>query len=466
MVEHTSSLFWQRGLRSRLITASQLYECWEALTPAERAGENVDRLFARQAITAGYLTPWQAQQIQRGRISHLVIDKYRLIGDIGQGGMGQVYLAMDTRLNRQVALKLLPPGRLTDATAVSRFRREARLGAQLQHENLVRIYDEGEFEGQCYLVMEFIDGRSVSQLLAEHGPMPATTAVRLTHQVALGLEHARQKGMIHRDVNPANILVTNDGIAKLADLGLAIEVGDLLGVTQDGSFLGNYDYVSPEQARNSRLADTRSDIYSLGCTLYQMVTGQVPFPFPSLPEKIQAHLTSDPPPMSTLVAGLPPGLEQVVATMMRKFPEDRYPDPPAVARALEPFLGNEAGANASATTDASSSWPSSQGFPSIASSSGDGDGPPRFRSFPPRDRFRRPRRRTTIARSSSPRRPAAMMASPLPGIPGRSTVRGRSWRSSGRSRKGSPLSENGLKRENPGSRSRWEWPSPSWSASS
>ena len=138
--------------------------------------------------------------------------------------MGRVYLAKDTRLNRRVALKILSPERMNNPRAIARFQREARVGAQLQHENLVRIYDEGEANGKCYLVMEYIEGKNIGAIIAENGPIPPATAARLARQVALGLEHAQQKGLIHRDVNPYNILVTRDGVAKLTDLGLAIDL--------------------------------------------------------------------------------------------------------------------------------------------------------------------------------------------------------------------------------------------------
>ena len=139
------------------------------------------------------MTAWQAQQVARGRGDSIQINKYTILGSIGEGGMGRVFHARDTRLNRPVALKVLSRNRLNDPRAVIRFRREARLGAQLQHENLVRIYDEGEVNGHCYLVMEYIEGSSVGHLLAGHGPMPTSTASRLARQVALGMEHARAR---------------------------------------------------------------------------------------------------------------------------------------------------------------------------------------------------------------------------------------------------------------------------------
>ena len=251
--------------------------------------------------------------------------------------MGRVYRAKDTRLNRQVALKLLSPERVNIPRAIQRFQREARVGAQLQHENLVRIYDEGMSNGKCYLVMEYIEGKNVGQLIVENGTMPPALAARLARQVALGLQHAQQKGLIHRDVNPSNILVTRDGTAKLTDLGLAIDLADQAQVTRDGATVGTFDYISPEQARHSHSVDTRSDIYSLGCTLYHMIAGRVPFPAPSLMEKLLAHQTGVPDPLEGLVPGLPEGLSDVVRRMMQKSPADRYPTPLAVAQALEPF---------------------------------------------------------------------------------------------------------------------------------
>jgi serine/threonine-protein kinase len=317
-----------------------LTACWNSIPPAKRqTREHLDRRLARQAVQSQALTLWQAQQLLAGRTSGYKVDRYILLDLIGQGGMGRVYLARDTRLNRRVALKILSPERMNNPRAIARFQREARVGAQLQHENLVRIYDFGESNGRYYLVMEYIEGKTIGTLLAEQGPMPPATAVRLVCQVALGLEHAHRKGLIHRDVNPYNILVTHDGTAKLADLGLAIDLADQDRVTRDGATVGTFDYVAPEQARQSHSADIRSDIYSLGCTLYHMISGQVPFPSPSLPEKLFAHQALQPTRLDQLVLGLPDGLADLIHRMMHKCPDERHASPLLVAQALAPYIG-------------------------------------------------------------------------------------------------------------------------------
>ena len=341
MLEPAASRFWHVALQSGLISAEDLQACWDALPVEKRTIDAIDRRVARVAVSHEKLTLWQAQQLLAGKSSGYKIAKYVLLDRIGQGGMGRVYLAADTRLNRKVALKVLAPERMNNPRAIARFRREAKVGAQLQHENLVRIYDDGDAGGLLYLVMEFIDGKNLAKIISEGGPMLPCIAARLARQVALGLEHANQKGLIHRDVNPSNILVTIDGIAKLTDLGLAIDLADSADVTRDGATVGTFDYVSPEQARNSRGVDTRSDIYSLGCTLYHMLTAQVPFPCSSLPEKLYAHQLQDPPRLATVVPGIPASLDAIVLRMMKKKPEDRFQTPQAVAEALAPFDDEE-----------------------------------------------------------------------------------------------------------------------------
>ena len=201
----------------------------------------------------------------------------------------------------------------------------------------MRIYDFGESSGRYYLVMEYIEGKTIGTLISDRGAISPPTAVKLVRQVALGLEHAYRKGLVHRDVNPYNILVTRDGTAKLADLGLAIDLAEDDHVTREGATVGTFDYVAPEQARHSHSADIRSDIYSLGCSLYHMCSGQVPFPTPSLPEKLFAHQAMEPTPLAQLVPNLAPGFSEVVQRMMSKSPDDRYATPLQVAQALESY---------------------------------------------------------------------------------------------------------------------------------
>ncbi len=345
MLDPKASRFWQATVLSGLMDAQGLTACWNTIPPAKREDpQHIDRRLARQAVQARALTLWQAQQLMAGRTSGFKVDRYVLLDLIGQGGMGRVYLAEDTRLNRQVALKILSPERINNPRAIARFQREARVGAQLQHENLVRIYDFGESSGRYYLVMEFIEGKTIGTMISDQNAIPAATAVRLVRQVAMGLEHAHRKGLIHRDVNPYNILVTRDGTAKLADLGLAIDLAEEDHVTREGATVGTFDYVAPEQARHSHSADIRSDIYSLGCSLYHMCTGQVPFPTPSLPEKLFAHQAMEPTPLNELVPDLPGGLAEVIRRMMQKSPDERYATPLQVAQALEPFLEEHSGA--------------------------------------------------------------------------------------------------------------------------
>jgi len=349
MLDPKTSQFWRAAIQSGLLDAASLARCWEAIPTEKRdAPEHLDRRLGRQAVHLGLLTLWQAQQLLAGRVTGYRVDRYILQDLIGQGGMGRVYLAKDTRLGRQVALKILSPERMNNERAVTRFQREARVGAQLQHENLVRLYDFGEANGRHFLVMEFIEGRSLGFYIATEGRIPYPLAARFGRQVALGLEHAHRKDLIHRDVNPYNVIVTHEGVAKLADMGLAIDRGDEAQVTRDGATVGTFDYVAPEQARRSHSADIRSDIYSLGCSLYHMITGQVPFPYPSLAEKLFAHQSQDATPIETLAPDVPPALGDVIRKMMRKKPEERFQNPTEVAAALRPFADRASAEHATA----------------------------------------------------------------------------------------------------------------------
>ena len=340
MLDPTKTRFWKAALQSGLLDAEALAACWGAIAPEKREDEDhVDRRLGRQAVHLKRLTLWQAQQLLAGRFSGFKVDRYVLQDLLGQGGMGRVYLARDTRLSRQVALKILSPERMNNPRAIARFQREARVGAQLQHENLVRLYDFGESQGRHFLVMEFIEGKTLGFHIATQGRIPPEAAAQFGRQVALGLDHAHEKGLIHRDVNPYNVIVTHEGVAKLADMGLAMDLADEGKVTRDGATVGTFDYVAPEQARHSHSADIRSDVYSLGCTLYHAIAGRVPFPHPGLAEKLFAHQSQEPEPLEELAPDVPTGLAEVVRKMMRKDPVQRFQTPGEVAAALLPFTG-------------------------------------------------------------------------------------------------------------------------------
>ena len=281
MLDPKESRFWQATVLSGLMDAQKLMACWNAISPGKRDDpQHVDRRLARQAVQARALTLWQAQQLMAGRTSGFKVDRYVLLDLIGQGGMGRVYLAQDSRLNRQVALKILSPERINNPRAIARFQREARVGAQLQHENLVRIYDFGESSGRFFLVMEYIEGKTIGTLIAEQGAIPSAIAVKLVRQVAMGLEHAHRKGLIHRDVNPYNILVTRDGTAKLADLGLAINLAEEDRVTREGATVGTFDYVAPEQRGN--LIPPTSAVTFIRLAVRYTICAQVMCRFPLL----------------------------------------------------------------------------------------------------------------------------------------------------------------------------------------
>ncbi len=337
MVDPKASHFWQATIRSGLIDVGGLEACLAAIDPEGCAPGKFDRRLARQAVASGRLTGWQAQQLLRGRWKGLSIGKYLLLGVLGRGGMGQVYLARDTRLGRHVAIKVLSKGRGDCPRARARFAREARIAGQLQDEHLIRVYDDGEAFGLPFLVMEYIDGRSVAQLVGGCGMLPPATAAEVTRQVALGLEYLDRKGLFHRDVTPSNILVDRGGTAKLTDFGLAVHLDEPDNLTVEGSTLGTFDYLSPEQARTPHGIDIRSDIYSLGCSFYHMIAGVVPFPDTTAVGKLMAHRGLEAAPLAMLAPSCPPELAVVVRRMMRKTPEERYARPSEVAAALEPF---------------------------------------------------------------------------------------------------------------------------------
>jgi serine/threonine protein kinase len=253
---------------------------------------------------------------------------YEMIERVGAGGMASVLRAIDVQLGRIVALKILTPELARDPDRVTRFQFEARAAAKLDHENIARVYGCGEDQGLHFIAFEFVEGTTLRDLFARSGSLPVSEALPLLLQVAEGLAHAAERGVVHRDVKPSNIIVTPTGRAKLVDMGLARHMDSASGgVTQSGVTLGTFDYISPEQALEPRSADTRSDIYSLGCTFYHAMTGQSPVPEGTAAKKLYHHQHVAAPDPRSLNPSIPQSVSDVLARMMAKNPDDRYQRP-------------------------------------------------------------------------------------------------------------------------------------------
>ena len=255
------------------------------------------------------------------------IGHFELVEYVGGGGMGRVFRAIDTQLGRTVALKVLPPEQAGVADTLQRFQNEAQSTARLDHENIARVYFVGKDRDLSYIVFEFVEGVNVRLLVEQKGPLPLAEALSYTIQVTEALAHADARGVVHRDIKPSNVLITPDGRVKLIDMGLArlrnvdAADGDL---TQSGVTLGTFDYISPEQARDPRIADVRSDIYSLGCTLFFMLTGRPPFPEGTVLQKLLQHQGDEPPDVRRLRPDVPEEVSRVLRKMMAKDPRHRY----------------------------------------------------------------------------------------------------------------------------------------------
>jgi serine/threonine protein kinase len=258
---------------------------------------------------------------------------------LGAGGMGMVYLAQHLWLERSVAVKLLPEELLRDQDAVARFRREMRAVGRLNHPLIVRATDAGEAEGIPFLVTELVDGLDLTRLVRQCGPLRVDDACEIVRQAAEALQYAHGQGLVHRDVKPSNIMLTRDGAVKLLDFGLARGREVLTTLTCSGTFLGTLDYMAPEQAGDSRNVDIRADLYSLGCTLYFLLTGQAPFggaAYATPAGKLRGHLENPPPAIERLRARLPLRVLGTIERLMAKRPEDRFAAPVELAQALGP----------------------------------------------------------------------------------------------------------------------------------
>lgn len=290
------------------------------------------RVPAEEAPPAIHIGPLESRKSLEGEtLDHFQLEKY-----VGGGGMGAVYRAQDMRLNRHVAVKVLSRDQ-SDSETVRRFRNEAQSAARLDDPHIARVYYIGEDKGWNFIVFEFIEGTNLRELVEERGPLPIEEALDYTLQVCEAIGHAADRDVVHRDIKPSNVLVTGDGGVKLVDMGLArlhqVESGSE-DLTQSGVTLGTFDYISPEQARDPRLADVRSDIYSLGCTLYFMLAGRAPFPDGTALQKLIRHNSDDPPDLRLFRPDTPDEVVAILSRMLAKKPEQRFQRPAEIMLAI------------------------------------------------------------------------------------------------------------------------------------
>jgi WD40 repeat protein/tRNA A-37 threonylcarbamoyl transferase component Bud32 len=324
----------------RLLTPAQLDE----VRRAAGAAALETKALARDLVRRGWLTPFQANRLATGQPQDLLLGPYVLLDRLGEGGMGTVFKARHQLMNRVVALKVIRKEHLTQPDAVRRFQREIVAAGQVSHPNVVTIHDAAQVNDTHYLVMEYLEGVDLAKVVKDQGPLSVDEACDYVRQAALGLQHAHERGLVHRDIKPHNLmLVRRDGVVKILDLGLArlrpvARDGEASSVvTREGAVMGTPDYMAPEQVLDPHTADVRADIYSLGCTLYQLLTGVPPFPGGTFGQKISGHLSQEPAPLEAKRPEVPAELAAVVRRMMAKKPSDRPQTPAEVAQALEPF---------------------------------------------------------------------------------------------------------------------------------
>ena len=298
------------------------------------------KALADRVVAEKVLTRFQADHLLRNKAHGLVIGRYVVLEPIGAGAKGRVYKAEHRLMGRLVALKVIAPQIASKASTIARFHREMRLVGRLDHPNVIRAFDADQVGRLLYLVMEYAAGRSLDFLLLERGPLPPDEVLDYSAQAALGLDHAHSRGIIHRDVKPSNLLLDEDLRIKVLDLGLgALMEADSQAsfATANGSAVGTPDYMSPEQA-TGREADGRSDLFSLGCTMYHLLTGQLPFPGETILEQLGRRIRGGPVPITDVRPDLSPRLVEVLDRLMARQPEDRYQTGAEAADALRGVL--------------------------------------------------------------------------------------------------------------------------------
>ena len=337
--------FIERLTESGLLSATEIATFQDSLPPDQRPKDV--QAMAASLVKAGKLTKYQARQVYSGKTKGLVFGQYVVLDKLGEGGMGVVFRARHRKMDRLVAVKVLAPAAVESPEAVQRFYREVKAAAKLSHPNIVTAHDADEHQGMHYLVIEYVEGMDLAAIVKDRGPMSVPMAVGCILQAARGLQYAHEQGVVHRDIKPANLLMDKKGTVKILDMGLALIAGaeSALGgpdrLTTSGQVMGTCDYMAPEQAMDTRAADQRADIYSLGCTLYRLLTGERPFKGETLVQILMAHQQAPIPSLRAARPDVPADLDVVFQKMLAKEPQNRYPSMAQVIAGLEAVTGGK-----------------------------------------------------------------------------------------------------------------------------
>ena len=377
----------RRILASKLLEIDDIKKVVASLMA--QGGSFTPQRLADGLVGANLLTEWQAKNLLGGKSRGFFLGSYRLLRPLGKGGMGIVFLGEHQVMKRMLALKVLPQKALENERRIERFKEEARASGQLEHQNIVRAHDFAQDGDKFYIVMEYVDGIDLHQVVKRDGVMTNADALGTIIQISEALSHAHERGIIHRDIKPSNILLRADGVVKVSDFGLARISWQGMDDVANRRLLGTADFIAPEQALDPKSADTRADIYSLGCTFFFLLTGRPPFAGENVQQKLAKHQTAPPPDLRTLRSDCPPGVAELVSRMLAKKPEDRPRSCIDLLSQLERLAGRT-GESALEARHVPASLNSISGDGFLSSDGGSGSSPPLsgdvdFSNLPPVD---------------------------------------------------------------------------------